>query len=74
MKEAGAENFLLFPVCDLPYQPSNGELSLTENGYRVTYSCHLDYSLSGVSTRLCTKNGTGWDGQDPACGKTPIFY
>ena len=65
-------NFVFYSVCDILYQPSNGKLSVSENGYRVTYSCHLGYTLSGNMTRQCLTNGTGWDGQDPVCGNRTI--
>ena len=57
-------------VCNEPYPPSNSDIMISDNGYTVNYRCHLGYSLSGLPSRQCQRHGTGWDGDDPLCGKS----
>ncbi|WAQ97856.1 CSMD3-like protein [Mya arenaria] len=55
--------------CNFPSTPSNGAVSVSDStgGTTATYSCLVGYSLSGLASRLCMADGSGWQGADPIC-------
>ena len=62
-----------FSECELPTSPDNGSLAVSNNGYTVTYSCNVGYSLNGDVTRTCQGSGQSWNGSPPSCGLTFFF-
>ncbi|XP_060586067.1 sushi, von Willebrand factor type A, EGF and pentraxin domain-containing protein 1-like [Ruditapes philippinarum] len=58
---------LMEPTCSCksPVPPLNG--LVTDDGSTATYTCNQGFSLSGLSTRICNTDGTGWGGADPTC-------
>ena len=48
--------------------PMNGMVTLTTTTFEstATYSCNMNYVLSGAMTRMCRADGT-WSGSDPNC-------
>lgn len=40
-------------------------------GTMATYECGVGLVLAGETARNCTS--TGWDGEDPSCGKSLLF-
>ena len=58
------------PVCAILPNPSNGVLQYNDTVLiettQVMYSCEVNYTLSGDSTRTCGSVGT-WGGSAPTC-------
>ena len=65
---------VIFLVCSQPYKPTDGNIILSDNGYKVSSICNRGYSLSGNPHRSCQPDGTGWNGSSPVCGKHFLNY
>ena len=59
----------LVTVCDQPSSPSNGNVSIYNNGYKASFTCDAGYTLSGDSQITCLQDGSGWSDAIPTCGK-----
>ena len=55
--------------CPLFGDIENGQVTVTTNGSVTvaSFTCDVDYTLSGDNTRTCTTTGT-WRGSAPECG------
>ena len=42
---------------------------MVANGSVAVYTCELGYTISGVTSRTCKSDGTGWSESDPTCCK-----
>ncbi|WAQ98671.1 SVEP1-like protein [Mya arenaria] len=54
--------------CQSAEAPANGYIK-SDDGTEVTYGCDVNYTLTGDSVRMCSDNGTGWMGTEPACAQ-----
>ena len=54
--------------CDPPPAISGGNVSVSQDGKSVTFTCDTGYSLNGDVTGTCLTDGTGWDVVPPTCG------
>lgn len=62
----------IYVVCKLPLTPTNGKITVSDDGTTISYSCNSGYSLEGVSARKCQTDGSGWDESDPTCSKYTV--
>jgi len=60
--------------CGDPGLPANADriLSRTTFESRVTYTCSVNFMLSGEPTRVCQADGT-WSGKLPTCERMPTM-
>ena len=56
-------------MCKPPNTPAGGNISVSDDGMIVQYSCEEGYTLTGTNTRNCQTDGSGWDESDPSCSK-----
>ena len=56
-------------MCIVPESPVNGNLSVSEDGETLTYTCDVGYNLIGDSIQQCGNDGSGWPGVSPNCSK-----
>ncbi|XP_053400538.1 CUB and sushi domain-containing protein 3-like [Mercenaria mercenaria] len=54
-------------VCEIPASPANGNISVSVEGFTITYSCDIGHSLNGAATRTCQNAGQSWSGSAPSC-------
>ena len=59
---------LKFSECNKPTPPTNGEVTVSDNGVVATYNCQAGYTLTGNRERYCQDDGKAWNGTDPTCG------
>ncbi|WAQ97855.1 SVEP1-like protein [Mya arenaria] len=62
-----------FCVCDPPKAIINGGYVLMHGEMAVNYTCDSGYELVGGGFRLCSTDGTGWNGTDPRCAAGSHF-
>ena len=62
--------FIYFTECDLPDAPSFGSYTVSNGNNDLTFSCEYGYSVNGSSELVCLKDGSGYSGPVPECGKT----
>ena len=55
--------------CVIPSAPANGSLDVLSNGNVIKYYCDIGYTLNGSLERQCGEDGSGWNGNEPSCGK-----
>ncbi|XP_052281318.1 sushi, von Willebrand factor type A, EGF and pentraxin domain-containing protein 1-like [Dreissena polymorpha] len=55
--------------CNFPLAIANGGVSVSDSAgaTAAAYRCDRGYSLSGLNSRLCMSDGSGWQGADPSC-------
>lgn len=55
--------------CGSPGSPANGtiqQLTGTQYGFTVSYTCNVGYSLEGAASRVCQEDGQ-WSEAVPVC-------
>ena len=68
--------YVLFKVCPTLSDPSNGDVTLTNDNLTVDqnamYNCNHGYILIGEDRRICQVNAT-WSGSEPICEQISMF-
>jgi len=49
--------------------PVHGQLAVSGDGMRVTFTCDVGYTLVGNDTSECLSAGAGWNTTTPECGR-----